>query len=629
MANTHVQRLRAMGCAVGRTVAAAMRTCVVVAVLAALCLQLNAPCIAAAETDSMFNASYTAYAGFASTAAESIVPGAVPVSAPASTATAWTAKTTDAIHATAFALRQHGQTTYAYVASGTSLIRMDAATGTESARVELSAAALGSCTFADDALVVATADGCISAYDEDFNLAWTSEAASGASAADWTNCSSIAYGAGCVFATFYSYADGQAEAQVAAWSSVDGSLLWERELGEFSAAREHVSAPALFYIDGALAATDGGCGLYLLDVETGSVLDAQTVGADGVVTSAALMDDQLVVAASGGTVQLWEVADGAINQTASVALGADISRCVPVYAAGSIFVADAQGTLYQLTYDNTSADKLTLKAQVEIASGQAIAALLPVAYGEKAASATLALYAQTLEGSLFCLTGDGVDISAAAPEFLAGVQAAESDVVEGDTAKNDAIDGDATVSQDSSQEADGTRGTTEAQEATGDSTADDSTAVSANSGQTTNSTSDAATATAPSTLIVNRDGSLLAVLNGQVTMFAADENQAQATPVGGSNGLDTLATTAAGLSLPNGVGLGAGVLIFALGFGAYAWIRNGGGRRAHDEGLDEWRSRGGNRGSNGNRGSSGSRGGASSYGDQHTGSSRRNNGGRR
>ncbi len=629
MANTHVQRLRAMGCAVGRTVAAAMRTCVVVAVLAALCLQLNAPCIAAAETDSMFNASYTAYAGFASTAAESIVPGAVPVSAPASTATAWTAKAADATHETAFALRQHGQTTYAYVVNGTSLVRMDAATGAESARVELSAAALGSCTFADDALVVATADGCVSAYDEDLNLAWISEAVSGASAADWTSCSSIAYGAGCVFATSYSYADGQAEAQVAAWSSVDGSLLWERELGEFSAAREHASSPALFYTDGALVATDGGCGLYLLNVETGSVLDAQTVGAEDVATSAALMDDQLVVAASDGVVQLWEVADGGINQTASVALGADISRCVPIYAAGSIFVADAQGTLYQLTYDDTSADKLALKAQLEIASGQAIAALLPVAYGEKAASATLALYVQTLNGSLFYLVGDGVDISAATPELLAGVQAAESDAVEGDTAKNDAIDGDATAKQDSSQEVDGTRGTTEAQEATGDSTADDSTAVGANSDRTTNSASDAATATALSTPIVNRDGSLLAVVNGQVTMFAADENQAQATPVGGSNGLDTLATTAAGLSLPNGVGLGAGVLIFALGFGAYAWIRNGGGRRARDEGLDEWRSRGGNRGNNGNQGSSGSRGGASSYGDQHTGSSRRNNGGRR
>lgn len=612
-----------MVCAAGRAVAAAMRACVVAAVLAALCLQFTAPCIAAAETDSMFNASYTAYAGFASTAAESIVPGAVPVSAPASTATAWAAKTTDATHATALALRQHGQTTYAYAANGTSLVRMDAATGAESARVELSAAALGSCTFADDALVVATADGSISAYDEDLNLAWTSEAVSGAPAAGWTDCSSIAYGAGCVFATFYLYSDGQAEAHVAAWSSVDGSLLWEHTLGEFFASRGHASSPALFYIDGVLAATDGGCGLYLLDVETGSVVDAQAVGAEGVVTSAALKDNQLVVAASDGTVQLWEVADGAINQTASVVLSADASLCAPVYAAGSIFVADAQGTLYQLVYDDTSADTLALKAQVEIVSGQAIAALLPVAYGEKASSATLALYAQTLNGSLFCLVGDGVDVSAAVPEFIAGVQTAESDVAESDTAKSNALDGDVTESQDGSQEADGTRKTAEVPEATDDSTAGDSAAVGTSSNLTTTSTPDAATATALSAPIVNRDGSMLAVVNGQVTMFATDEDQAQATPVGGSNGLDTLATTAAGLSLPNGVGLGAGVLIFALGFGAYAWIRNGGGRRAHDEGLDEWRSRGGNRGSNA------SRGGASSYGDQRTDSGRRNNGGRR
>ena len=74
-------------------------------------------------------------------------------------------------------------------------------------------------------------------------------------------------------------------------------------------------------------------------------------------------------------------------------------------------------------------------------------------------------------------------------------------------------------------------------------------------------------------------------------MFAADESRTVNTPVGGSNSLDTLGASLAGVTLPNGAGLGVGALIFVVAFGAYALIRNRGGRRLTDEGLDTWRGR--------------------------------------
>ena len=51
-----------------------------------------------------------------------------------------------------------------------------------------------------------------------------------------------------------------------------------------------------------------------------------------------------------------------------------------------------------------------------------------------------------------------------------------------------------------------------------------------------------------------------------------------------------MASSLAGITLPNGAGLGVGVLVFVVGFAAYAYIRNRGGRSAQDEGLNEWRS---------------------------------------
>ena len=105
---------------------------------------------------------------------------------------------------------------------------------------------------------------------------------------------------------------------------------------------------------------------------------------------------------------------------------------------------------------------------------------------------------------------------------------------------------------------------------------------------------------AASTLLADRSGAVFYVAADggpdvsantgvRVVALAPDEDHAVATDVGGATGLDTLGGALTGISLPTGTSLGAGVLVFALGFGAYACIRNRGGRAARDEGLDEWR----------------------------------------
>ena len=113
----------------------------------------------------------------------------------------------------------------------------------------------------------------------------------------------------------------------------------------------------------------------------------------------------------------------------------------------------------------------------------------------------------------------------------------------------------------------------------------------ANGGKVGDAPLDTAAAPLSHALLVNRDGSVFAASRGALTVLAADESRTVNTPVGGSNSLDTLGASLAGVTLPNGAGLGVGALIFVVAFGAYALIRNRGGRRLTDEGLDTWRGR--------------------------------------
>ncbi len=92
--------------------------------------------------------------------------------------------------------------------------------------------------------------------------------------------------------------------------------------------------------------------------------------------------------------------------------------------------------------------------------------------------------------------------------------------------------------------------------------------------------------------LVDRDGGLVLVgRSGDIIALEPDASRAVATDVGGHEGLDTVGAALSGIKLPNGVGIGAGALVLGGTFAAYALIRNRGGARDRDEGLDEWRAR--------------------------------------
>ena len=520
---------------------------------------------------STFNDAYTAWPGYATTAAESAVPGAVPVSAPASAQTAWSAE------AESCALRQQGQSTFLYAVESGAVTKYNAATGAVLAQVELDASAVGTCSFVDGVLLVPLTDGRLSAYDEDLTCAWTSDAGVTASVlGDWEGCSAAASGGGCAYVAFIACGEGRSEVRIGAFSMVDGSLLWERGLDDAGAASEEASTPVLVYVEsasadaasgadasniGSLLATDGSAGVYLLDASTGEVRETQRVAGEGCTASAvelpsgtAGLAGALAIASSEGSVQLWGVdTAGSLVCGPQASIEDDLSGCAPAVCNGSVLVAGESGSMYAVGLPSSIGESLQVEATVDTGAAQEISAILPVAYGDDARSMTLTVYAMGIDGSLYALTCDGVDIQTATVQQLAG----------------------------------------------------DTSATAAGSASADVADSDEAYILRPRLCapVVNRDGTLYVCANGALTAFAADADRAASTAVGGSNGLDTIAGTMMGISLPNGAGLGVGVLVFAIGFGAYAYIRNGGGRRAHDEGLDEWRSRhdGGGRRDGGSR----------------------------
>ena len=108
-----------------------------------------------------------------------------------------------------------------------------------------------------------------------------------------------------------------------------------------------------------------------------------------------------------------------------------------------------------------------------------------------------------------------------------------------------------------------------------------------------------ATFGAAATPVVNRDGAVVLQVGEAIVAFAADPARAVDTVVGGSVGLDTIAGVLTGITLPNGAGLGVGVAIFALAYGAYRSIRTRGIRRAP---RDEWENPGPSSGSSSSSG---------------------------
>lgn len=489
--------------------------------------------------ESTFNDPYTAWAGYASTAAAGAPVGAVPVMAPASDKVLWSA---DAGAPCAAVLRQRGQATYLYLLDKTSLTQYDATSGKVCKQVSLPAQSLGSCMFADSALMVPLADGRLAAYDEDLTSAWVSGEGVplGVEGATWSSCSTPVYAEGCVFVTFSYRGNGCLETRVASFSSVDGSLLWQEDLAlpkgallDGVATGEGV-LPAALYSQGRLLVSGANSVAYLLEAASGKLLDSAATALAGLASCASSASagaagegEALAVAASDGTVCLVEAADSSLRIENSVSLGCALSSCAPVCVDDAVYVGGSDGSVYRLAKDGTALS-LRSDAQIPVCSS-AINELLPVAYGEKASAMTLGVYAQAEDGSLFYI--EQANDSKVSVQRIAG------------------------------------------KEGTGDEPFD------------------AAAAPLSHALSVNRDGSVFAVSRGELTVFAADESRTVNTPVGGSNSLDTLGASLAGVTLPNGAGLGVGALIFVAAFGAYAVIRNKGGRRLSDEGLDVWRSR--------------------------------------
>ena len=493
----------------------------------------------AGAAESTFNDPYTAWAGYASTAAAGAPVGAVPVMAPASDKVLWSA---DAGAPCAAALRQRGQATYLYLLDKTSLTQYDATSGKVCKQVSLPAQSLGSCMFADSALMVPLVDGRLAAYDEDLTSAWVSGEGVplGVEGATWSSCSTPVYAEGCVFVTYSYRGNGCLETRVASFSSVDGSLLWQQELalpkGALldGVATGEGALPAALYSQGRLLVSGANSVAYLLEAASGKLLDSAATASAGLASYASSVSastagegESLAVAASDGTVCLVGAADSSLRIENSVSLGCALSSCAPVCVDDAVYVGGSDGSVYRLAKDGTA---LSLRADAQIpVCSSAISELLPVAYGEKASAMTLGVYAQAEDGSLFYI--EQANDSKASVQRIAGKEGA----------------GDGPF--------------------------------------------DAAAAPLSHALSVNRDGSVFAVSRGELTVFAADESRTVNTPVGGSNSLDTLSASLAGVTLPNGAGLGVGALIFIAAFGAYAVIRNKDGRRLSDEGLDVWRSR--------------------------------------
>lgn len=509
--------------------------------LAVPCLGFPTTAQGADLADSTFNDPYTAWAGYASTAAANAPTGAVPVMAPASDNALWDAS---ADAPCAVALRQRGQTTYLYLVSKTGLTQYDAASGKVCKQVSLPAQSLGSCMFADSALMVPLADGRLAAYDEDLTCAWVSDkgASLGAEDAAWSSCSTPVYAEGCVFVSFSYRGNGCVESKLASFSSVDGSLLWQQELAlpegasADDAAAGEAALPAMLYSQGRLLVSGGNSVAYLFDAASGELLDSVASASAGLASCASTVftgatdeGPALAVVASDGTICLVEASKSSISLGDFVNFGCNLSSCAPVCAGGAVYVGGSDGSVYRLAKDS-AASALRVDAQIPVCPS-AVTGLLPVAYGENASAMTLGLYVQAEDGSLFYIR----------------------------VCRLDGGDSKATVQR----------------VANGDKVGDASL--------------DTAAAPLSHTLLVNRDGSVFAASRGALTVLAADESRTVNTPVGGSNSLDTLGASLAGVTLPNGAGLGVGALIFVVAFGAYALIRNRGGRRLTDEGLDTWR----------------------------------------
>lgn len=567
------------------------------------------PSVADNASPSDFTAPYTAWAGYATTMAGGVVPGSVPVSAPATADEAWSIDSKDGFDV--LALRQIGQSTFAYVARDAKLKRIDVATGSISAQADLDVSArVGTCgRIIDAVLVFLLADGTLAAYDEDLNRAWVSSEAM----APWMASpasrgavapAQIAEADGVICVATSVDEGGSMKVEVRACSSLDGGVLWQQSYDTRLPAGPRAAAPAT------PAVFAGGSGFVL---------------ADGVATVRELD------AATGEQQAAWQLADGATSlRMAEVAGGIGgrsaflISsfneRARATDVAGLVLSGNARGGSMAEGFRMDGAFPLsaplafgeraalvTVPAEAAAWVGEYAAERAPEGYEAPApALHPLAVDAPVAGGAAgsggaggtggtgggFALTGLGDGLEMTGLSLLApcwplavamGVRAAEANV---DIAVQDAAGRIGRVRFGAGY-------------AAGDDGASDSAAPVFELLRDADESRVALDLQArPAVPLVARDGSLVTTCpladggeTARLTALKPDASRAQATHVGGAEGLDTIASSLGGVALPNGAGLGAGVAVFAVAFGAYAWIRNRGGRAREDEGLSEWRAR--------------------------------------
>lgn len=539
---------------------------------------------------------------------------------------------------TPLVLRQVGQATYAYVVGHDAVYKLDVSTGEELARADLGAAFPrdGQAAFVGSLLVVPTAQGGLVAFDEDLKLAWESSALpEPAVGGAWDATSQIVGADGQIFIAFAAegdvtpeHPDGSAEAILAAFADYDGSLLWTSASvqadgagadgagsasGDGAAAAQDAAAessslgasdpdvsegtdatpltsllatsdgierfgvrPSLFLAGDDLLVSYGGAALALVDGQDGSLrsqvtLDAPVAGRLARVYSAGAGDDIFVAVTTGvaganagagddaadaderaasSSVCVLDVSGGAVSSSEPLSMGVHVRDVRPVVVGGIAYVACDASPSDTLLAGDTELTAIDLAASLE-----GIASIRASMDDEGAEACFAAPSAPQVAGSVVT------------PEIAGGMLAtARSLSDEGSEAAimYPGVDGSLVRVVFSPEEG-----------------------VSAARVDSLRAAEVEQTALAASTPVANRDGTIFYQVGDALLALAPDADEAGPTVVGGSNGLDTIMGTL--ITLPNGAGLGAGVLVLGAAFVAYYAIRNRGNRAKIDEGVVAWR----------------------------------------
>ena len=532
----------------------------------------------AAARKSTFSDPYTAWAGYATTAEDGIVPGAVPVSAPASADLAWRADIAGEAasgastagaggdgasggSAAALAIRQIGMATYVYAATGSELVRIDISAGAETARAKLAAPvpARPAVAFAERLAVVPTASGGLVAFDEDLGLAWESDEVAPSAGGFWGAASSVVSASGVACVSFVvrageerteageGAADRGPECVLAGFSLEDGSLLWALDgSSSGSGASPAAPAPALLSAGERAVWSAGGPVVSLVDIVSGSVVGEAVLDGDvsGRLACVPAGDgaDRFVTATpgSGGSmfsVRVLSASSEGLRAGGACAVEGSLGAAAPVVAGGTAYLAATAGTREDpaataptrlMAFDLASALQGGAPVEAGFAdiSEEPVSCLLATAFGEGTEDALCEVYALGESGG------------------VSGARHRVGGLASGEIAELYRPDG-----------GDGPGGA--------------------------------------ASLLANRDGVLVWCAGGSALALAPDDGLACATPVGGSEGVDTMMGALEGVTLPNGAGLGIGAILLAAVFGVHVAIRS---RVKIDDDLADRRGRGIGRG---------------------------------